>query len=905
MKLRHFFYAAFAAMLVFAGCEKEQESGGKIQKPVTQIKEIQSAGTYSVLGTVAAEAKDYYVITDGTANIALYTADIDLKVGDKVLVEGSVQRGKDGKYTTDAWQFASPSCTVVSSGNQVAHSPVEYDGQMIEAALGGVCSCPEVKFSGKFYKNGTYYNIYIKGTSKQAGFYYQEAGSWDEWDGKNVIVKAYLIQQYNYFNVVPYEVVEDPNPAPFITSISATELDFTAEGGEKTINVGLTTDTGCELSATSNNEAFTASVSGNVITVTAAQSAGLVNAILTVELKADGKVVDSYEVKLSQSAPLAEGNREVLIDFPTMGFSNAEDLTVIEQGGLTLTFDKGSNSNAPKYYDSGTAARLYGGNSVTITGGTINTVKLTFGSSDGENAINVSDGTFDAATGIWTGSTPSLTLTIDGTKGNRRIQKMSVVYLTAEAGGEIVKASRNLAFSKAFVNVVLGEEFVAPTLSGNADGVVYSSSNADVATVDPATGAVTIVALGTAVITAAAEESETLLAGSVSYTLNVVEAGSSTDENVIADGKYWIVSNGEVAIPLTTNYGYLKVTNGKDNTEDNAFLFTYVSSQNAYTIQDKNGNYYYQTGSYNSYNKAESLPESGAYWSIEKYGDLYKITNVEVNKWMQYDASYSSYGSYDTEKGALPQLIAVTDGASVPYVVVSTENLNVDASATTAQFAISADMPWTAEVTGGTATLSVESGSADAAITVSFSANESTESGVKYVVTVKSAYGDKVVTINQAKISNADAGDVVFYETFDGCANGTSFVNNASSSTDGSIKTDNEGWSFTKGYEAYKCAKFGTSSSAGSATTPALGEAGDLELSFKATPWLNDKTTLKLSVIGGGTLSVESVTMATEFTEHVVTITGATAATQVVFEAGGASKYRFFLDDVKVVKIAK
>ena len=59
-----------------------------------------------------------------------------------------------------------------------------------------------------FYKNDKYYNLNIKGTSKQAGFYYQEEGSWDEWDGKNVIVKAYLIQQYNYFNVIPYDVVE-------------------------------------------------------------------------------------------------------------------------------------------------------------------------------------------------------------------------------------------------------------------------------------------------------------------------------------------------------------------------------------------------------------------------------------------------------------------------------------------------------------------------------------------------------------------------------------------------------------------------------------------------------------------------------------------------------------------------
>ena len=721
MKLRNFFYAAFAAMLVLAGCEKEQESGGKIQKPVTQINKIQSEGTYNVLGTIAAVANNYYIMTDGTANIAIYTADIDLKIGDKVLVEGSVQRGKDNKFATDAWQFASPSCTKVSSGNQVAHSPKEYDGQMVEDALGETCTCPEVKFSGKLYKSGNFYNIYIKGTSKLAGLYNQVSGSWDEWDGKNVIVKGYLAQQYNYFNVVPYEVVEDQNPAPFITSISESELNFPAEGGEKTINIGVTTESGWELSATSNNEAFTASVSGKEITVTAAQSTALVNAILTIELKANGNV-DSREVKLSQSAPIAEGNKEVVIDFPAMNYDNGKALEEIVMDGLTLTFDAGGNSNGPKYYNTGTAARLYAKNSVTIIGGTINTVKLTFGDGDsdgdGANEIIPSAGTFDAQTGIWTGSTPSLTLTVGGTTGHRRIQKITVVYLTPEAGGEVIKTSRNLAFSNVPAYVVLGGEFVAPTLSGKTDGVVYSSSNEDVAAVNSGTGAVTIKAVGTAVITASAEESDTLLAGEASYTINVVETVPAGPLEVSV---YEFLAAAESDVQ---EYKLTGVVENLTNTEYGNF-----------NLNDQTGTVYVYGL---TATKQEKNDKSFAQLGI-KAGDTVTLIG--------YRSSYS-------DQKQVKNAYYVTHVAA-PYVNVAT-SATVNADVATYTIEVQSNTEWTATASEGV-TLNPASGNGNASVVMTFAANAG-EAAITHSVTFAAGDISKTFTLTQkAPATGGDA----------------------------------------------------------------------------------------------------------------------------------------------------
>lgn len=104
------------------------------------------------------------------------------------------------------------------------------------------------------------------------------------------------------------------------------------------------------------------------------------------------------------------------------------------------------------------------------------------------------------------------------------------------------KYKRNLAFASEAVEATLGNEFTAPELSGKTEGVVYSSSETGVATVNPATGAVTLVAVGTTTITATGAETETLRAGTASYTLTVaakqvrnLEFSAETAEAVLGE----------------------------------------------------------------------------------------------------------------------------------------------------------------------------------------------------------------------------------------------------------------------------------------------------------------------------------------------------------------------------------
>lgn len=69
----------------------------------------------------------------------------------------------------------------------------------------------------------------------------------------------------------------------------------------------------------------------------------------------------------------------------------------------------------------------------------------------------------------------------------------------------------------------LGQPFIAPTLTSSSDGAkTFSSSNTDVAEVD-ATGAVTIKAVGTAIIIVKTAETDRYKAGTASYMIKVTE----------------------------------------------------------------------------------------------------------------------------------------------------------------------------------------------------------------------------------------------------------------------------------------------------------------------------------------------------------------------------------------------
>lgn len=192
---------------------------------------------------------------------------------------------------------------------------------------------------------------------------------------------------------------------------------------------------------------------------------------------------------------------------------------------------------------------------------------------------------------------------------------------------------RNLAFSKAADTATVGEDFTEPTLSGTTDGVVYSSSNTAVATVDAETGEVTLKAAGTTTITAAAEADATYKAGEASYTLTVLSQGSG-------ESRYYV--KVETTTPGAGTYLYVSTK---------SYAFTGDVSDNSYgavslvTVDDDN--------------KILSTEEVDAYAIVLEEGTTpgqyaVKLPNGEYLVTSTSKPSSSTtkyYMTYDTEKG--------------------------------------------------------------------------------------------------------------------------------------------------------------------------------------------------------------------------------------------------------------
>ena len=150
--------------------------------------------------------------------------------------------------------------------------------------------------------------------------------------------------------------------------------------------------------------------------------------------------------------------------------------------------------------------------------------------------------------------------------------------------------------------------------------------------------------------------------------------------------------------------------------------------------------------------------------------------------------------------------------------------------------------------------------------------------------------------------TTSHSGDYVFYESFDNCngTGGNDGLWSGSVANKPLADTDNEGWTALsdKMYSGNQCAKFGTTSVLGAATTPAITLNGKGKLTFKAGAWNASKDGTQLLVESENATIVPSIfTMQRgEWTDFTATIE-ASGSFYITFTPG----QRFFLDEVKIV----
>lgn len=377
--------------------------------------------------------------------------------------------------------------------------------------------------------------------------------------------------------------------------------------------------------------------------------------------------------KGAQSVKLGTGKAQGSITSPALSFS----------GTATLTL------KARAWNNDGQVITL------SLSEGTLSQTEVTLNNAEGEtwNVVNIEI----------TDATPSSQLTISAKNKNNNRFFIDDVTITANTSG---KEAAGLSFGEVTkFTVDLSGTFTAPTLTKATDAAAtYASSETSVATVDASTGAVTLVGAGTTTITATTPETDTYMAGSASYTLTVIDLSAMAKfqkVTTITSGKRYLIAvenGGEISVarPVSSDYGWLYVTTPAGTDEagnlymenlDNAF--TVIATDGGYNIQQADGRYLYQTGTFNNFNVGNEAG-SNAVWTIEPQANgTFTITNVAMNKFVQFSIENNSFGSYSDARqdGVLPMLYEEVGGKEAPEFsfAAPTATLNLlDAGAFTA-----------------------------------------------------------------------------------------------------------------------------------------------------------------------------------------------------------------------------
>ena len=250
--------------------------------------------------------------------------------------------------------------------------------------------------------------------------------------------KAYATSDMSYSHAIKvYKLVEESGTTPVdpsvtttttinATGITNTDVNKGTAAGNFTASVTVTDDGSPVEGATvtwsgNNDDVATIDAATGAVTLVAAGTVTFTASYAGVqdEYKASSA---TYELTVEDSAP------KETITFSEKGYDNGATVTSVVGNNYTVTFDKGTNSNAPKYYTTGTAIRAYGGNTFTVSSlsNTINKIVLTFATGEDNNVISTDCGSY--ANGTWTGDASSVKFTIGGTSGHRRISAITVYY---------------------------------------------------------------------------------------------------------------------------------------------------------------------------------------------------------------------------------------------------------------------------------------------------------------------------------------------------------------------------------------------------------------------------------------------------------------------------------------------
>ena len=146
---------------------------------------------------------------------------------------------------------------------------------------------------------------------------------------------------------------------------------------------------------------------------------------------------------------------------------------------INCTFSKGDGSTAPQYYQTGTAVRWYGGNTLTITASnaTISEIVLTYTQKNKDVTTNVT--TYTHSTGTWSGSASSVIFTVESGSGHNRVSAIKVTYTVSGGTPTCATPTFNPAAGlyTTAQNVTISTETSGATIRYTTDGTDPTESS--------------------------------------------------------------------------------------------------------------------------------------------------------------------------------------------------------------------------------------------------------------------------------------------------------------------------------------------------------------------------------------------------------------------------------------------
>jgi len=415
------------------------------------------------------------------------------------------------------------------------------------------------------------------------------------------------------------EVYKSGSTAP---TKATPQMAFEPTAVSATLGEGVTPPT---LTYTGDGAISYSSGDEQVAQVDAATGAITLVAAGITKITATAAETDNYKAAtadytLTVKNPAIDDGDDYSITFADLSLDNSVQYSEPFDGGaFTVTFTGGQNDG--KYYNTGQAIRVYGNGSFTVAAkqGNLTQITITFdGTNKPESNDVVDTGTYDAESCVWTGKAAAVTFTRPEGTGHWRVQAISV---TTEGGSGVQKATPEMAFTPTSLVATLGETVSEPTLAYNGDGTItYTSSNHSVATVDAATGRLTLVAAGTTTITATAAETANFKRGTASYALTV-------NESVVEE-------------PNTIVFANLGLENSVQYTEPfdaGSFTVTFTGGQN--------DGKYYNTG------QGVRVYGDGTFTIDSKAGNMIQITITYDGTFKPESADVVNTGSYNPETG--------------------------------------------------------------------------------------------------------------------------------------------------------------------------------------------------------------------------------------------------------------